>query len=213
MPISRLQIQMFWVPIGIDHYLKHRTSTETCPKTLQPSTSTSNPAESSQQPPTNPTPSEPSPPSPPPTQNDDPDSDTPLPPPPPPLRPLTSLNWPYIPDTSSFPDPLKRDDPKPLQHNQYLAIATSPAIRSILASHPNLKSLLKSLDEKRGPEREYALERALGVTERELKESSSRSGAQRQVGEDVLALRELAEAVESAVRGENKSALGLDWGD
>ncbi|CAK5281227.1 unnamed protein product, partial [Mycena citricolor] len=30
----------------------------------------------------------------------------------PPLRPLTSLNWPYVPEESAYPDPLKRDDPK-----------------------------------------------------------------------------------------------------
>jgi len=38
------------------------------------------------------------------------------------LRPLTSLNWPYIPEESAFPDPLKRDDPKDLQLRQYEAI-------------------------------------------------------------------------------------------
>jgi hypothetical protein len=32
-----------------------------------------------------------------------------------PLIPLTSLNWPYVPDESSYPDPLKRDEPKTLQ--------------------------------------------------------------------------------------------------
>ena len=36
-----------------------------------------------------------------------------------PLRPLTSLKWPYVPEESAFPDPLKRDDPKPLQLPQY----------------------------------------------------------------------------------------------
>lgn len=39
-----------------------------------------------------------------------------------PLRPLTSLKWPYVPDESAFPDPLKRDDPKMLQLPQYEAI-------------------------------------------------------------------------------------------
>lgn len=38
------------------------------------------------------------------------------------LRPLTSLTWPYVPDESAFPDPLKRDDPKTLQLSQYEAI-------------------------------------------------------------------------------------------
>jgi len=44
------------------------------------------------------------------------------------LRPLTSLNWPYVPDETAFPDPLKRDDPKPLMLRQYEAIGTSPTL-------------------------------------------------------------------------------------
>ena len=39
-----------------------------------------------------------------------------------PLRPLTSLRWPYVPEESAYPDPLKRDDPKSLQLYQYEAI-------------------------------------------------------------------------------------------
>lgn len=39
-----------------------------------------------------------------------------------PLRPLTSLTWPYVPEASAFPDPLKRNDPKDLQLRQYEAI-------------------------------------------------------------------------------------------
>ena len=42
-----------------------------------------------------------------------------------PLRPLTSLKWPYVPDESAFPDPLKKNDPKALQLSQYEAIGTS----------------------------------------------------------------------------------------
>lgn len=38
------------------------------------------------------------------------------------LRPLTSLRWPYVPEESAYPDPLRRDDPKPLQIPQYEAI-------------------------------------------------------------------------------------------
>ena len=40
------------------------------------------------------------------------------------LRKLSSLKWPYIPDTANtaFPDPLTRDDPKPLTMAQYEAI-------------------------------------------------------------------------------------------
>ena len=44
----------------------------------------------------------------------------------PPLRKLSSLKWPYIPDsaTTEYPDPLSRDDPKPLTMPQYEAIGT-----------------------------------------------------------------------------------------
>ena len=42
-----------------------------------------------------------------------------------PLRPLTSLKWPYVPDESAFPDPLKKNDPKTLQLSQYEAIGVS----------------------------------------------------------------------------------------
>ncbi|KAF8551623.1 hypothetical protein OG21DRAFT_1486851 [Imleria badia] len=62
-----------------------------------------------------------------------------------PLRPLTTLKWPYIPDTSAYPDPLTRDDPKPLQMHQYEAIATSPTIRTLL-SNPCLCTLLTAID-------------------------------------------------------------------
>jgi len=50
------------------------------------------------------------------------EEDAPLAFPDPTLRPLTTLNWPYVPDESAFPNPLKRDDPKPLQLHQYEAI-------------------------------------------------------------------------------------------
>jgi len=125
-----------------------------------------------------------------------------------PLCPLTSLRWPYVPDESAFPDPLKRNDPKPLQLSQYEAIASSPGIRQILASHERLPALLTSIDKLRGEDREFALQKALGVTPADLNQLQV-SG---DVGEDVLAFRKLAEAVEGAVRGGN-DALGLDWGD
>ncbi|KAJ7092091.1 hypothetical protein B0H15DRAFT_974397 [Mycena belliarum] len=128
---------------------------------------------------------------------------------PPPLRPLTSLKWPYVPDESAYPDPLKRDDPKSLQTHHYEAIATSPAIRAALAAHPTLPALLTAIDRLRGPDREGALQRALGVTAPEI---GVRGGAQ-ELSEDVLALRALAEAVEAAVRGGQPGALGLDWGE
>ena len=141
------------------------------------------------------------------------------------LRPLTSLKWPYVPDESAFPDPLKRDDPKVIQLNQYEAIgifvflilteldisptiATSPAVRKILAEHKNLPELLTSIDKLRGLERQEALQRALGVTAPEIEDQLTRS----QPSEEVLALRALAEAIEGAVRGGNESTLGLNWG-
>ena len=45
-----------------------------------------------------------------------------------PLRPLTSLKWPYVPEESAYPDPLKRDDPKIVQLPQYEAIGNSPLL-------------------------------------------------------------------------------------
>ncbi|TBU48127.1 hypothetical protein BD309DRAFT_950354 [Dichomitus squalens] len=128
----------------------------------------------------------------------------------PPLRSLASLKWPYVPEESAYPDPLKRDDPKPLQLPQYEAIATSPAIRRILGSNPRLRETLISIDKLRGEDREMALEEALGI-------GGSRNNALTSLGtateEDRKVLRELAEAVEGAVRGGKQDMLGLDWGD
>ncbi|KAG9220412.1 hypothetical protein CCMSSC00406_0003868 [Pleurotus cornucopiae] len=125
-----------------------------------------------------------------------------------PLRPLTSLNWPYVHEESAYPDPLKRDDPKPLQLPQYEAIATSSQIRKLLMEHPSLKEQLIAIDKHRGPDREYALQRALGVTRTDIERQQ---GPEVQLPEDVVALRALAEAVEVAVRGGKQDALGLDW--
>jgi len=118
-----------------------------------------------------------------------------------PLRPLTSLKWPYVPEESAYPDPLKRDDPKPLQTAQYETIATSPAIREILREHTALKETLRRIDGMRGSAREEALQASLGIGQR---------------GEDVGSggddgMRELAEAIERAVRCGGLGALGLDW--
>jgi hypothetical protein len=49
-----------------------------------------------------------------------------------PLKPLTSLKWPYIPDTSSYDDPLNRDEPKPLKLRDYEVIGKSINIGKIL---------------------------------------------------------------------------------
>lgn len=146
------------------------------------------------------------------------------------LRPLTSLKWPYVPEESAYPDPLKRDDPKDLQLRQYEAIgasfflqrfceyhlksyishaATSPKIREILNKHDNLRYLLTSIDKLRGSEREETLQKALGVTAPDIDHQRKPE----ELSEDTLALRELAEAVEAAIRGGNDSALGLNWGE
>ncbi|KAF8902920.1 hypothetical protein CPB84DRAFT_1746428 [Gymnopilus junonius] len=126
-----------------------------------------------------------------------------------PLRPLTSLKWPYVQEESAFPDPLKRDDPKTLQLSQYEAIATSPAIRKLLSENKRLPELLTSLDKLRGPDREQSLQKALGITAPEIDDQLRPP----ELSEDVLALRQLAEAIEAAVRGGNESALGLNWGE
>jgi len=87
--------------------------------------------------------------------------------------------------------------------------ATSPAIRKILSSHQNLPALLTSIDKLRGRDREDAFQHALGVSAPEITDPSRTT----ELGEDVVALRELAEAVEAAVRGGKQDVLGLDWGE
>ena len=152
----------------------------------------------------------------------------------PPLRRLASLNWPYVPDEPSHPDPLKRDDPKPLNLRQYEAIgvtwlctkhitsltpypARSPAIRAALTTHPRLKDILRSIEGLRGIQREEAIQRGLGVAADDQL-GRNRAGVRPNddtafvSAEDKEALRQLAEAVEAAVRGD-QGGLGLDWGD
>ena len=89
-------------------------------------------------------------------------------------------------------------------------IATSPTIRKILSAHKSLPELLTSIDKLRGPERDEALQRALGITAPEIDDCQLRPS---NLSDDILALRELAEAVETAVRGRDQSALGLNWGE
>ena len=88
--------------------------------------------------------------------------------------------------------------------------ATSPTIRRVLASNPRLREILRSIDTLRGEDRELALQEALGV-------GGSRTQALASLGhaspEDRDSLRQLAEAVEAAVRGGKQDTLGLDWGD
>ena len=86
--------------------------------------------------------------------------------------------------------------------------ATSLTIRRVLNEHPNLINTLSTIDTFRGREREEALQRALGVTARDINHQFEGVG----LDDDVLALRKFAEAVEAAVRGNNEMALGLNWG-
>jgi len=86
-------------------------------------------------------------------------------------------------------------------------VATSPVIRRVLASYPNLPNILSSIDQLKGSDRDHALQRALGVTTPEIIDHSKAI----QVDDDVLAIRALAEAVEAAVRADKRDALGLDW--
>ncbi|KAF8889638.1 hypothetical protein BD779DRAFT_1520201 [Infundibulicybe gibba] len=55
----------------------------------------------------------------------------------------------------------------------------------------------------------HALQKALGVAPSDIRDIV----APADLGDDVLAFRKLAEAVESAVRGKDSSTLGLDWGE
>ncbi|KAI0267051.1 hypothetical protein BC834DRAFT_923708 [Gloeopeniophorella convolvens] len=120
--------------------------------------------------------------------------------------PLAALKWPYVPEASAFPDPLQRDDPKPLSLAQYEAIATAPGVRAALRAHPELRALLVRLDGLRGAAREEALEAALGVSRGDEAGSGSGSGG----GEEREGMRALAGAIEGAVRG-GSGGLGLDW--
>ena len=144
------------------------------------------------------------------------------------LRPLTSLKWPYVPEESAYLDPLKRDDPKVVQLPQYEAIgdsplsisdnnryklrplsATSVAVRKALSEHQDLKPLLRSIDSLRGREREEALQSALGVSQTNHQGDSGT----KKLGigkEDIEAMRRLSSAIETAIRGDRPSALGLD---
>lgn len=98
-----------------------------------------------------------------------------------------------------------------------LPVATSPTIRQVLEAFPQLPSLLTNIDTLRGAERERAIQTALGVTNAQIQEQANavntlNAHGVNELGEDIIALRALAEAVEGAVRGDKTGALGLDWG-
>ena len=88
-------------------------------------------------------------------------------------------------------------------------------MRKALTANPRLEDILRSIDGLRGDDRQDALERALGVSSSDTKgpAQAGLAGLGAQSEEDVRALRDLAEAIEAAVRGGKQDALGLDWGD
>lgn len=81
-----------------------------------------------------------------------------------------------------------------------IKLATSPAIRAILRGDDSgLKETLRRIDGLWGSTREEALQASLGI---------GRSGLG---GGSDGAMRDLAEAIECAVRGKRDGVLGLDW--
>lgn len=86
-------------------------------------------------------------------------------------------------------------------------LATSPSIRRILAANPRLPEILRSIDTLRGGDREEALKQALGVGEHR------HTAVGLMAEDDQATLRQLAEAIEAAVRGGKENILGLNWDD
>ena len=76
-----------------------------------------------------------------------------------PLRPLTSLKWPYVPEESAYPDPLKRDDPKPLQMAQYETIGSPTFIIVFATGSPLTRVKSDVACDPRDPERAHDAER------------------------------------------------------
>ncbi|KAJ3930683.1 MAG: hypothetical protein NXY57DRAFT_897625 [Lentinula lateritia] len=138
------------------------------------------------------------------------------------LKPLSSLKWPYIADEEPiYPDPLERNDPKPLRTRHYEAIATSQEVRkallvpSVVSGQPDqpnmtLRALLVSIDKLSGVGRERAIQCALGADDGRINDEL-RQGISLEPSEGVLALRTLAEAIEGALRGETNGTLSVDW--
>lgn len=84
--------------------------------------------------------------------------------------------------------------------------ASSAAIRNILSSNPNLKSVLRQVEELRGSDREEALEQLLGVSVRKHGLISLKASE-----DDIKAMKEFSEALEKCIRGNEEDARGLDW--
>ncbi|WWC62390.1 uncharacterized protein I303_104986 [Kwoniella dejecticola CBS 10117] len=79
-----------------------------------------------------------------------------------PLKPLTSLLWPPEPDPSIFTDPLQKEDPKPLRHEELRRIATSPDLRTLLST-PKLPLILRTIDSLPSNKRHEVISKLLGV--------------------------------------------------
>ncbi|GAA5841837.1 hypothetical protein JCM9279_003124 [Rhodotorula babjevae] len=61
-----------------------------------------------------------------------------------PRKRLKDLHWPAEPDPTLWDDPLQRDEIKPVRHSELEAVATSPAIRALLAQ-PSIRTPLSRL--------------------------------------------------------------------
>ncbi|KAI5474166.1 hypothetical protein MNV49_004071 [Pseudohyphozyma bogoriensis] len=79
-----------------------------------------------------------------------------------PIKRLKDLHWPPEPSSMFWDDPLQRDDVKPLRGFEYEALATSPAVRTILAS-PSLRTTLSRLATLPRSSREASLRVFLGL--------------------------------------------------
>ncbi|OWZ32476.1 hypothetical protein C343_03112 [Cryptococcus neoformans C23] len=88
------------------------------------------------------------------------------------LRPLVSLNWPPEPDPGLFTDPLLKDDPKPLRHEELLRIAQSTSLRALLVDR-TLICILQLLDTLPPPARHSALSKLLGFDPQSLSNTSN----------------------------------------
>ncbi|KAG0139491.1 hypothetical protein CROQUDRAFT_666420 [Cronartium quercuum f. sp. fusiforme G11] len=85
-----------------------------------------------------------------------------------PVRRLEDLHWPPPLDDyqlAVFYDPLRRDEVKPLRKFEWEAIASSPALRTFLASAPsNLKEMLQNVSKQPEPEQRHRMiEQLLGL--------------------------------------------------
>lgn len=90
-----------------------------------------------------------------------------------------------------------------------LLSATSVALREVLSENPDLKPLLHSIDSLRGREREEAIQCALGVSQENHRGDSGSSRLEIGKGE-IEAMRQLSSTVETVIRGDRPSVLGLD---